>query len=143
MLKYLGLSGAKACKSCRSRQELSNEYLLFSIYLQSLASIQPRQKRACSLGNPTLSSSGSAYASFCRGKLRCRKLQKRSGLCPRQAAQSASQVAGAPPSRMNLFSSFTCASGASKGVCGGPVLARLPMSESTLAKTHLSKRNYA
>ena len=25
-LKYSGLSGAKACKSCRSRQELSNEY---------------------------------------------------------------------------------------------------------------------
>ena len=25
-LKYWGLSGAKACKSCRSRQELSNEY---------------------------------------------------------------------------------------------------------------------
>ena len=34
--------GAKACKSCRSRQELSNEYLLFSIYLQKLASIKPR-----------------------------------------------------------------------------------------------------
>ena len=27
-LKYWGMSGAKACKSCRSRQELSNEYLL-------------------------------------------------------------------------------------------------------------------
>ena len=27
-LNYWGLSGAKACKSCRSRQELSNEYLL-------------------------------------------------------------------------------------------------------------------
>ena len=27
-LKYWGLSGAKACKSCRSRQELSNEYLI-------------------------------------------------------------------------------------------------------------------
>ena len=27
-LKYCGLSGAKACKSCRSRQELSNEYVL-------------------------------------------------------------------------------------------------------------------
>ena len=27
-LKYGGLSGAKACKSCRSREELSNEYLL-------------------------------------------------------------------------------------------------------------------
>ena len=27
-LKYWGLSGAKTCKSCRSRQELSNEYLL-------------------------------------------------------------------------------------------------------------------
>ena len=26
--KYLGLSGAKTCKSCRSRQELSNEYFL-------------------------------------------------------------------------------------------------------------------
>ena len=26
-LKCLGLSGAKACKSCRSRQEISNEYL--------------------------------------------------------------------------------------------------------------------
>ena len=36
------LSGAKACNSCRSRQELSNEYLdIFSIYLQNLASIQP------------------------------------------------------------------------------------------------------
>ena len=30
-LKYWGLSGAKACKSCRSRQELSNEYLLAKI----------------------------------------------------------------------------------------------------------------
>ena len=30
-LKYLGLSGAKACKSCRSRQELSNENLLAKI----------------------------------------------------------------------------------------------------------------
>ena len=29
-LKYWGLSGAKACKSCRSRQELSNEYLSFT-----------------------------------------------------------------------------------------------------------------
>jgi hypothetical protein len=28
LLKYWGLTGAKACKSCRSRQELSNEYLL-------------------------------------------------------------------------------------------------------------------
>ena len=28
LLKYLGLSGAKACKSCRSRQELSNAHLL-------------------------------------------------------------------------------------------------------------------
>ena len=28
LLKYWGLGGAKACKSCRSRQELSNEYLL-------------------------------------------------------------------------------------------------------------------
>ena len=28
LLKYRGLSGAKAFKSCRSRQELSNEYLL-------------------------------------------------------------------------------------------------------------------
>ena len=27
LLKYWGLSGAEACKSCRSRQELSNEYL--------------------------------------------------------------------------------------------------------------------
>ena len=31
LLKYLGLSGAKASKSCRSRQELSNEYLLAKI----------------------------------------------------------------------------------------------------------------
>ena len=30
------------CKSCRSRQEFSKEYLLLSIYLQNLASIQPR-----------------------------------------------------------------------------------------------------
>ena len=30
-LKYCGLSGAKACKSCRSRQELSNEYFLAKI----------------------------------------------------------------------------------------------------------------
>ena len=36
------LSGAKACKSCRSRQELSNEYFNFTIYLQNSASIQPR-----------------------------------------------------------------------------------------------------
>ena len=28
LLKYLGLRGAKACKSCRPRQELSNEYVL-------------------------------------------------------------------------------------------------------------------
>ena len=28
LLKYWGLSGAKACKSCRSRQELSNAYFL-------------------------------------------------------------------------------------------------------------------
>ena len=34
--------GAKVCKSCRSRQELSNVYLLLRIYLQNLASIQPR-----------------------------------------------------------------------------------------------------
>ena len=27
-LNFLDLSGAKVCKSCRSRQELSNEYLL-------------------------------------------------------------------------------------------------------------------
>ena len=27
-LKYGGLSGAEACKSCRSRQELSNAYFL-------------------------------------------------------------------------------------------------------------------
>ena len=27
-LKYWGLSGAKACKPCRFRQELSNEYFL-------------------------------------------------------------------------------------------------------------------
>ena len=31
LLKYWGLSGAKACKSSRSRQELSNEYLLVKI----------------------------------------------------------------------------------------------------------------
>ena len=37
-LKYWGLSGPKACKSCRSRQELSNE----NIFLQNLASIQKR-----------------------------------------------------------------------------------------------------
>ena len=36
-LKYWGLSGAKTSKSCRSRQELSNEY-----FLQNLASIQKR-----------------------------------------------------------------------------------------------------
>ena len=29
-LKYWGLRGAKACKSSRSRQELSNEYLVFA-----------------------------------------------------------------------------------------------------------------
>ena len=28
LLKYYRLSGAKACKSCRYRQELSNEYFL-------------------------------------------------------------------------------------------------------------------
>ena len=28
ILKYLGLSGAKTCKSFRSRQKLSNEYFL-------------------------------------------------------------------------------------------------------------------
>ena len=27
-LKYWGLSGAKACRSCRYRQELSNEYIV-------------------------------------------------------------------------------------------------------------------
>ena len=30
-MNFLGLSGAKVCKSCRSRQELSNEYLLAKI----------------------------------------------------------------------------------------------------------------
>ena len=40
-LKYWGLSGAKACKSCRSRQELS-KLIPTSIYLQQSASIQPR-----------------------------------------------------------------------------------------------------
>lgn len=29
LLKYSGLSGAKACKYCRSRQELSHKYLAF------------------------------------------------------------------------------------------------------------------
>ena len=28
VMKYLGLRGGKACKSCRYRQELSNEYFL-------------------------------------------------------------------------------------------------------------------
>ena len=28
LMKYWGLSGAKTCKLCRSRQELSDEYLL-------------------------------------------------------------------------------------------------------------------
>ena len=28
LLQYRGLSGAKTCRSCRSRQELSNEYFL-------------------------------------------------------------------------------------------------------------------
>ena len=28
LMTFSGLSGAKVCKSCRSRQELSNEYLL-------------------------------------------------------------------------------------------------------------------
>ena len=28
LLNYWGLSGAKACKYCKFRQELSNEYLL-------------------------------------------------------------------------------------------------------------------
>ena len=36
-LKYWGLSGAKACKSCRSRQSFPT-----NIYLQNLASIQKR-----------------------------------------------------------------------------------------------------
>ena len=31
LLKYCGLSGAKACKCCRSRQERSNEYFLAKI----------------------------------------------------------------------------------------------------------------
>ena len=31
LLKYWGLSGAEACSSCRSRQELSNEYLIAKI----------------------------------------------------------------------------------------------------------------
>ena len=38
-----GLSGEKTCQSCRSRQELSNEY--FATYLQKSASIQPRTSR--------------------------------------------------------------------------------------------------
>ena len=42
-LKFWILSGAKACKSCRSRQELSNEIAIqTSIDLQNSASIQPR-----------------------------------------------------------------------------------------------------
>ena len=39
-LKYWGLSGAKACKSCRSRQEL--KAFPRDIYLQKSASIPPR-----------------------------------------------------------------------------------------------------
>ena len=39
LLKCCGLSGAKVCKSCRSRQERSKES---SIYLQKSAPIQPR-----------------------------------------------------------------------------------------------------
>ena len=46
MVFQLDSEGAQLCKSCRSRQELSSEYLLFSIYLQNLASIQPRRERA-------------------------------------------------------------------------------------------------
>ena len=40
-LKYWGLSGAKACKSCRSRQELSNEYLFATQVFVLLA--RPRE----------------------------------------------------------------------------------------------------
>ena len=36
LLKYWGLRGAKTCKCCRSRQELSNEYL-FAKFLAFLA----------------------------------------------------------------------------------------------------------
>ena len=39
--RLLDSKGAKVCKSCRSRQGLSKEYLLFSIYFQKLASIHP------------------------------------------------------------------------------------------------------
>ena len=44
LVSRLDSQGAKACKSCRSRQEFSieNEYLLLFMYLQNLASIQPR-----------------------------------------------------------------------------------------------------
>ena len=37
MVFQLDSKGVKMCKSCRSRQELSNEY-----YLKILASVQPR-----------------------------------------------------------------------------------------------------
>ena len=40
-LKYWGLSGAKACKSCRSRQELSNECFV--------AKFSERTERTCLL----------------------------------------------------------------------------------------------
>ena len=42
LLNARGLSGAKVllvCKYCRTREELSNEYLLFSIYMYLLANI--------------------------------------------------------------------------------------------------------
>ena len=34
-LNYRGLSGAKACKSCRSRQELSNESLFLNLLFET------------------------------------------------------------------------------------------------------------
>ena len=43
LLKFCEWSGAKACQSNRSRQELSNEsFIPTSTYLQKSASIQPR-----------------------------------------------------------------------------------------------------
>ena len=43
MVFLLDSKGAKVCESCRSRQGLSKEYLLFIIYLQHSATIQPRR----------------------------------------------------------------------------------------------------
>ena len=68
----LDSKNAKVCKSCTSRQELSNEYLLFSIYSQFLASIQPSFRERARLVCPLSVYSPDFYFSSYNRSPRCR-----------------------------------------------------------------------